>query len=161
MDSQILSIPSRISRGLLAGVCVIASLLADVPCGCASLSCCLSQDVTGGAAAESTQECCCCQQSDKPEDSEFACRCSKASSNPGAFFPGTCCCDERPVTNGVLAGDHRNAQKRDRNDWLADFSLFVRLPAALTLTALRSDPQRRSDSIAHNLRQAILCVWRN
>lgn len=161
MDSRLLSIPARINRGLLAAVCVFAGMLPSVPCCCASLACCELQGATSCSAVESTQKYCCCQESVRLGDSESACSCSKASANPGALFAGLCCCTERPATNAVVAVDHRDAQKRDRNDWLAEFSPFADPPASLTLDNIRSGPQCCCDSCAHNLRQAILCVWRN
>lgn len=130
MDSRVLSIPARIIRGLLAAVSVFASLLPGVPCCGASPSCCDS------------------------------CSCSQAEVNRGAFFPETCCCAERPVTNGIVSNDHRDAQKQDRNTWLAESSPSADQPASLTLDTIRLEPRICCNPSAHNLRQAILCVWR-
>ena len=161
MDSRILSVAAEINRGLLAAVCVFASMLPGVPCCCASLACCELQGATRCSAVESRQESCCCQESNRPGDSESDCSCSKASANPGALFAGLCCCAERPAANAVVADDHRDAQKRDRNDWFAELSPFVNPPASLMLDDVQSGPQCCRDPVAHNLRQAILCVWRN
>ena len=161
MDSQVLSIPARINRGLLAAVFVIASLLPGVPCCCASASCCESMDATSCAAVESNQQCCCCQESGATAGSEIACTCSKASVNSGAGFSGTCCCVERPAPNSVLVANHRDVQKRDRNHGLVDFTPVADPPVLLALDDIQSGFQRQRDPYTHNLRQAILCVWRN
>lgn len=161
MNSRIRTIANRINRGLLAVVSVFAGILSGSPCCCASFSCCESQSATRCTAVESTQECCCCQESNRTDDSGLTCNCPKTSANAGSLLPETCCCAERPATNAVMADDHRDAQKRDRNSWFAEFSPFVNPPASLKLDDARSGPQSCHDPCSHNLRQAILCVWRN
>lgn len=161
MKSRRLAILVRIRRGLLAAVCVFGSILPSDSCCCAAFSCCASQDETSCCTAEFAQGCSCCKQSNGKNDSRFSCSCAEVAVNSSAFFLGTCCCDERPATNGVAANNHRDDQKRDWNKGFMELSPGVNPPATLTCDAVRSGTQYVHHPIAHNLRQATLCVWRN
>jgi len=159
METRILTIPARILRGLLAAVCVMSSCFHGGSCCCASLCCGGSQDIGGCCTVQATQGCCCQQPSDELANSTCCCSKTSQQSNPGC--QGTCHCSEPPPTEGVIVAPQRIPQKHVQTIWLTDFNAPVRMSALSASVELRLGQQFPGDPCAHNLRQAILCVWRN
>lgn len=161
MNSRTLTIPTRITRGLLAAVFVLSSLFHGGSCCCASLTCGGSQDDGGCCAVQATQGCCCCQQASDDELANSMCCCSKTSPRPNTSCPGTCHCSASPLTEAVVTAPQRIQQKHIQTIWLTDFNAPVRVSASIAKVDLRPEQQFPGNPCAHNLRQAILCVWRN
>ena len=161
MNFRISLFSARLGRGLLAAVVVLAGMLPGIPCCCGSIPCCGSPDENGLCAVDLSQECCCCNQTGSINSPEADCYCSKTSQNPSARGPGTCRCNERPVTEAVVIHDQRDEQHQDRSRWLTEPCPFIEVSESLATEELCIGQQDRIDPCAHNLRQAILCVWRN
>ena len=159
METRILTIPARILRGLLAAVFVMISCCHGGSCCCASLSCGGSQDIGGCCVRDATQGCCCQQPSNELANSTCCCSKTSQQSNPGC--QGTCHCSEPPLTEGVIAAPQRIQQKQVQSTWLTDFNAPIRMSASIASVDLRPEQQFARDPCAHNLRQSILCVWRN
>lgn len=160
MNTRTPTISDQMQSGLLAAVIVVSNLLHIAPCCCASAQCGGSLDAGGCCAAETTQECCCCDQASADESASSTCCCSTTSQHSGAGCPGTCHCVSSP-TEAIIVAPQRFEQEDDQNSWVTDFNAPVRISAAVASVELRTDLQFPEDPCAHNLRQAILCVWRN
>ncbi len=161
MESQTLTIATQITRGLLAAVFVLSSLFHGGSCCCASLSCGESQDDGGCCAIEAHGCCCCCQQPSDDELANSTCGCSRTSSPSNTGCPGTRHCSASPLTEGVIVAPQRIQQKHVQTIGLTDFKAPVRMSASSGSAEVRPEHQFPGDPCAHNLRQAILCVWRN
>ena len=165
MNSQILTSATRILRGLFAAVFVVCNLFHGGSCCCDSLSCCESQD-DGCCDIKTTQKSCCCQ---KPSDSQLAkptCCCAGTSPQSSACCEGICQCSEPSVTVGIVATHQRIERKQVEKKsvdktWLTDFGPLTSDSKSFANVDLRRDQQFPGDPCAHNLRQSILCVWRN
>ena len=160
MESRILTITTRILRGLLAAVFVVGNVFHGGSCCCAS-SCSESRDGGECCAIEAIQLCCCCQ---KPSDDKLAqstCCCSKTSPQSDTRCPGTCHCSASPPTEGVITATQRIPQKQVQTIWLTHINFHVGMSESSAGVEHRPEQQSPGDPCAHNLRQAILCVWRN
>jgi hypothetical protein len=160
MESHIITIPAQIKRGLLAVVFVMSNLFYGGPCCCASLSCGASQDEDHCCTVEATQGCCCCQQPSDDELASSTCCCSKTSQQSSTGCPGTCHCCESPLTEGIVAGPHRIQQEQVQKTWLTDFNQPAHISTSIASVEPRPEQQFPRDPCDHNLRQAILSVWR-
>ena len=160
MESRLLSIPAKITRALLAVVCVMSNLFHAGGCCCASPPCGISQGEERCCAVEANKGCC-CQQSPDVEIANSACCCSQTSQQSSAGCQGTCRCSASPLTEGIIAAPQRILPKQDQKTWLADFMPLVRISTSNASVELRPQQQCPGDPRAHNLRQSILCVWRN
>jgi hypothetical protein len=138
-------------RGLLSAVFVIGMMLPATAC------CCSSSAISKCCLADTQQDCCCDRASDCGE-AELACCHSPQSSEPDS--PCSCCCVERPATDGIVAQHQRIELKHLQILWLAATPLSDASIASLT-QAFEGNAHYSRDPCAHNLRQAILCVWRN
>lgn len=160
MKSQMLTIPARIIRGLLAAVFVVSNLCHGSACCCASRPCGRLQNEARCCNVEAAQGCC-CQQSSDNELANSTCCCSKTSQQSSAGCQGTCHCSGSPLTEAVIALPQRIQQEQVQNAWLTDFNPLATNATSIARVERRPGQQFRSDPCAHNLRQAILCVWRN
>ena len=150
MNTQSDIFSSRFHRGLLSAVFLIGMMLPGTAC------CCSSQSGSKCCLGDSLQDCCCC---DRCGETEMACCCHQPqSSNPS--LPDFCCCVERPTTDGIVAQHQRIELTRQPSLWLAVAPLNDSSIPSLT-QAIRTDARCLRDPCAHNLRQAILCAWRN
>jgi hypothetical protein len=161
MNSRTPTISDRMQSGLLAAVFVVSNLFHIAPCCCASVACGGSLDAGFCCAAETTQECCCCDQASADDSASSTCCCSTTSQHSGASCPGTCDCSVSSPTEAIIVAPQRFEQELDQNSWVTDFNTPVRISANIASVELRTDLQFPEDPCAHNLRQAILCVWRN
>lgn len=161
MQTNFLTIPVRIMRGLLAVVFVVSNWFHGGSCCCASPSCGVSQDKDRCCAVEATQGCCCCRQSSDGELENSACGCSQTSPQSSTGCTGTCHCSASPLKEGIIAKPQHVQQKQDQKTWLTDFMPLAMISTANASVKLQPEQQCPGDPCADNLRQSILCVWRN
>ncbi len=163
MQTTFLSIPVRIIRGLLAVVFVVSNWFHGGCCCWAAASCGITQDEDRCCSTDAIEGCCCCHQSSDGELANSTCCCSETSQQSSTGCPGACHCSASPLTEGIIAAPHRIQQKKDQQTWLTDFNSnpLQRISNSIVSTDLRLGPQYPGEPCAHNLRQSILCVWRN
>jgi hypothetical protein len=160
VDSRILSIPVRVGRALLAAIFFVCGMLPGTSCCCGSRCGDLSQGERSCCNSESDCSCC-CRQSGNPNTSGDACCFSKQSEDTGATTTTDCCCLVSPVTYGIVDGVAQPDTKQDLSVWQNAIATAVDFTKPPATERLRSNVENRRDPCAHNLRQAILCVWRN
>jgi len=161
MQTNFLTIPVRIMRGLLAVVFVVSNWFHSGSCCCASPSGGVTQDDGRCCAVEATRGCCCSQPTADDELADSTCCCSKTSQQSSPGCQGACHCSASPLTEGIIAAPQRIQQKQDQKTWLTDFMPLAGISTANACVELRPEQKCPVDPRAHNLRQSILCVWRN